>query len=105
MWDEARKYFAASPGSKSHTDVSVVAKDLALADVSMWEFLTTKYCLWLDLRTTDDDRLYGNDHLSEEMTIQIQEEDEAAGYLNVHIYIVIDAELVFQEGLFVQAAY
>ena len=57
-WDEARSYFAA--GSKRHPDVSLVVKDLALVDVSMGEFLTTKYCLWLDLRTTDDDRLHGN---------------------------------------------
>ena len=48
--NETRKYFAASPSSKRHPDVSVVAKNLALADVSMGEFLTTKYCLWLDLR-------------------------------------------------------
>ena len=60
MCDEARKLFAASPGRKRHPDVSVVAKDLALADVSLAEFLTSKFALWLDLRTTDDDRLHGS---------------------------------------------
>ena len=35
MCDEARKLFAASPGRKRHPDVSVVAKDLGLADVSL----------------------------------------------------------------------
>ena len=52
MWDEARKLFAASPGRKRHPDVSVVAKDLALADVSLGLFLTSKLALWLDLRMT-----------------------------------------------------
>ena len=98
IWDETRKYFAA--GSKRHSDVSVVAKDLGLSDVYLGEFLTTKYCVWLDLRTTDDDR-----RISEEITIQIQKEAEAAGPLNVHIYVVMDAELDFQDSRFVQAVY
>ena len=43
MWDKAKKVFAASPGSKRHPDVSVVPKNLALADVILGEFLTSKY--------------------------------------------------------------
>ena len=58
MWDEAQKYF--SPGSKRHPDVGTVAKDLALTDVNLGEFLTRKYSLWLDLRTSDDDSLHGS---------------------------------------------
>ena len=50
MWDEA-KFFAA--GSKRQPEVAEVAKDLALADVSLGEFLTSKYSLWFVLRTTD----------------------------------------------------
>ena len=53
QWDEARKFLAA--GSKRYPEVAAVAKDLALADVSLTDFLTTKYALWLDLRTSDDD--------------------------------------------------
>ena len=58
MWDEAKKYF--SPGSKRHPDEGTVAKDLALADVNLGAFLTSKYSLWLDLRTSDDDSLHGS---------------------------------------------
>ena len=43
MWDEAKKYFAASPGSKRHPEVGTAGKDLALADVNLGEFLTSKY--------------------------------------------------------------
>ena len=49
QWDETKKLFAASPGSKRHPEVAMVAKGLALADVSVSEFLTAKYILWLDV--------------------------------------------------------
>ena len=35
MWNEAKKYFAASPGSKRHPEVGTVAKDRALADINL----------------------------------------------------------------------
>ena len=53
MWDEAKKYFV--PGSKRHPEVGMVAKDLALADVNLGEFLTSKCSMWLHLWTSDDD--------------------------------------------------
>ena len=75
QWDEAKKFFAASPGSKRHPETAMVAKDLALGDVALGEFLTSKYALWLDLRTTDDDQLHGSgrriENGSECVTIQI----------------------------------
>ncbi len=58
LWGEARKHFAA--GTKRHPEVAAVAKDLALADVSLGQFLTLMHALWLDLRTTDDDQLHGS---------------------------------------------
>ena len=61
LWGEARKHFAA--GTKRHPEVAAVAKDLALADVSLGQFLTSKHALWLDLRTTDDDQLNGSGRL------------------------------------------
>ena len=85
MWDEARKLFA--PGGKRYPEVAVVAKDLGLADVSLWEFLTSKFALWLDLRTTDDDLLHGSgrciENASEGVTIQLTKTAEAAGALNI----------------------
>ena len=60
MWDEAKKYFAASIGSKRQPDVGTIAKDPALADVNLGEFLTCKYSLWLELRTSDDAPFHGS---------------------------------------------
>ena len=70
----------------------MVAKDLGLADVSLGEFLTS--ALWLDLRTTDDDRLHGSgrrvENASEGVTIQLTKTAEgAAGALNIYLYILM----------------
>ena len=89
MWDEAKKYFAKSPGSKRHPEVGMAATDLALADVNLGEFLTSKYSLWLDPRTSDDDRIHGSgrsiENASEGITIQITKKAEAAGSLNIYL--------------------
>ena len=82
MWDEAKKFFAALPGSKRHPEVGTVAKDLALADVNLGKFLINKYSLWLDLRTSDDDRLHSSgrriENASEGITIQITKKAEVS---------------------------
>ena len=109
MKDGAKKYFAAWPGSKRHPEVGTVAKDLAMADVNLGEFLTRKYSLWLDLRTSDDDRLHGSgrriENASEGITIQITKTAEAAGALNIYLFVVMDAQLNIEDGLFVSADY
>ncbi len=102
QWGEAKKFFATSPGSKRHSEVGMVAKDLALADVSLGEFLTMKYSLWLDLRMTDDDQLHGSGrrigNASEGITIQITKQAEVAGALNVYLYVITDARLNIEDG-------
>ncbi|MEW8525343.1 MAG: hypothetical protein AB2552_20055 [Candidatus Thiodiazotropha endolucinida] len=107
MWDEARKFFAA--GSKRHPEAAAIAKDLALADVSLGEYLTSKYSLWLDLRASDDDQLHGSgrrvENASEGVTIQISKKAEAAGPLNIYLFIIMDAQLNIEDGRFVSAIY
>ena len=107
MWDEAKKYFA--PGSKRHPDVGTVAKDLALADINLGEFLTSKYSLWLDFRTSDDDSLHGSgrriENASEGITIQITKNAEATGALNIYLFVVMDGQHNIEDGRFVSAAY
>lgn len=107
LWDEARKNFAA--GTKRHPEVAAVAKDLSLADVSLGQFLTSKHALWLDLRITDDDQLHGSgrrvENASEGVTIQISKKAEAAGVLNIYLYVIMDAQLNIENGRFVSAIY
>ena len=102
MWDEAKKYFAASPGSKLQPEVGTAAKDLALADVNLGEFLTSKYSLWLDLRASDDDPLHGSgrriENAREGITIQITKKAEAAGALNIYFFVVMEAQLNIEDS-------
>ena len=107
QWDEARKFH--SSGSKRHPMVGVVAKDLALADVSLPEYLTTKYALWLDLRSSDDDQLHGMgrriENASEGVTLQITKKPEAAGVLDVYVFLIMDAQLNLEDGRIVSVLY
>ena len=107
QWDEARKFFAA--GSKRHPKVAMVKKDLALADVTLGEFLTNKFALWLDLRTTDDDQLHYSgrriENASEGVTIQITKTAEEAGALNLYLYVIQDGQFNIEAGRFISALY
>ena len=82
---------------------------MALADVTLDEFLISKYSLWLDLRTSDNDRLHGSgrrmENASECITIQITKRAEAAGALSIYLFVVMDAQLNIEDGRFVSVAY
>ena len=108
-WDEAKRLFACSPGDKRHPEVARVVKELTLSDVTLGEFLTSKYALWLDLRTTDDDQLHGSGrgivNASEGITIQITKTAEPAGVLNIYLYVIMDAQLNIENGGFASAVY
>ena len=110
MWDEANRSFVASPGSKPlPPEIGTVAKDLALADVNLGEFLTSKYSLWLDLRTSDDDCLHGSgrriETAREGITIQITKKAEAAAALGIYPFVVMDAQINIINARFVSAPY
>ena len=109
MWDEAKKYCAASPGRKRHPDVGTVAKDLALADVNMGEFLTSKYSLWLDLRTSDDDSLHGSGCRIQKCQRRRYDPDHEEGrgdrrFEHLSVF-VMDAQPNIEDGRFVSAVY
>ena len=80
----------------------MVAKDLGLANVSLGEFLTSKFCLAIDLKSSDDDRLHGSGRRIEDdgsgISIHITKEVEPAGTLNAYIFTVLDALLNLENG-------
>ena len=96
MWDEVKKMFTSE-------------KDLGLSELFLGDYLTDKYALWLDLRSTDDNNLHGSgrriENASEGITIQITKKAETAGTLNIYLYIIIDAQLHIENGQFVSALY
>ena len=57
QWDEINKYFALT--SKRDKETDKVAKDLNFSDTNIEKYFTTRFALWLDLRSTDDNTLHG----------------------------------------------
>ena len=54
---EICKYFA--KGKQKDNDANEVQKHLKLHDVSVGEYLTDKYAIWLDFRTINENTLHG----------------------------------------------
>ena len=107
QWDEARKFMGGS--LKRPSEVTTIVKDLDLPNVSLDSYFTSKFCLALDLRSTDDDRLHGSgraiQNASEGITLQLTKKAEAAGVLNMYIYLIMDAQINIENGRFVNAVY
>lgn len=98
--DEVRKAFGG--GRLNCKVVNEVNKVDQLADVDVGEYLTTKYVLWLDLRTPDDDTVHGSsraeEHGSEGIMLQLTKKQESAGAINMYVFIVTDAQLNITES-------
>ena len=95
--------------SKKDNNANDVQKQLQLHDLSVGEYLTDKYALWLDFRTIDENTLHriGRriENASEGITLQIEKKAESVGNLNAYIYLIMDAQLNIQNGAFVSAIY
>ena len=107
QYNEICKYFA--EGKQKDNNANEVQKHLQLHNVSVGEYLTDRYGLWLDFRTTDEDALHGMgrriENASEGITLQIEKKAESAGTLNAYIYLIMDAQLNIQNGAYVSAIY
>ena len=107
QYDEARKYFA--EGVQRDNDANEVQKQLQLHYVSLGEYLTDKYALWLDFRTIDENALHRMgrriENASKGITLQIEKKAETAEPLNAYIYLILDAQLNIQNGTYVSALY
>ena len=70
--------------------------------MSVGEYLTNKYALWLDFRTIDENDLHGTgrriENASEGITLQIEKKAETARNLNAYIYLTMDAQLNIKNG-------
>ena len=107
QWDEINKYFALTP--KREKETNKVAKDLYFSNTNIEKYLTKRFALWLDLRSTDDNALHGSgrriQNASEGITIQIEKEKEADENLNIYLYIIQDAQINFEVGRFSEIKY
>ena len=107
QYDEICKYFA--EGKQKDNEASEVQKHLQLYDLSIGDYLTNNYALWLDFRTIDENSLHGTgrriENASEGITLQIEKKAEATGKLNAYIYLIMDAQLNIQDGKFSKVLY
>ena len=106
-WDEINKFFALN--SKRNKETSIVVKDLYFTDTTIEKYLTNRYALWLDLRSTDDNTLHGSgrriENASEGITIQITKEAGADEPINVYLFVIQDAQINFEDGRFKEVNY
>ena len=107
QYDEICKYF--TEGSQKDNNTNEVQKHLQLHNVSVGEYLTGRYALWLDFRTIDENELHGTgrriENASEGIPLQIEKKGESAGALSAYIYLIMDAQLNIQSGTYVSAIY
>ena len=106
QFSEIKKIFA----DGKHRTNTHVAKELELADMKLGDYLTTKYGLWLDMTTTDDDSLHGSgrkiEGSSQSIQVQIEKTAEAAGNLDAYVYYYIhDFQLNFEKNRLVNTIY
>ena len=107
QYDEICKYF--SEGKQRDNDANEIQKHLQLYDLSLREYLTDRYALWLDFRTIYENELQGTgrriENASEGITLQIEKKAESAGALNAYIYLIMEAQLNIQNGAYVSVVY
>ena len=107
QYDKICKYFA--EGKQRDNDANEIQKHMQLYDLSLGEYLTDRYALWLDFRTTDENELHGTgrriENASEGITLQIEKKAESAGALNAYIYLIMDAQLNIKNGTYVSVVY
>ena len=103
-WEEIQKYF----GDSREEHAIGVTKALNLSDMRLKDYLVDKYGLFLDMRSNDDNTIYGSgrrvENASKGITIQL-EKAEAAGGLNCYIYVIMDAQLNIKNGRYHSAIY
>ena len=104
-----------SSGMRPHRRFSEIKKIFAdgkhrtNTHVELEDYLTTKYGLWLDMRTTDDDSLHGSgrkiEGSSQSIQLQIEKTAEAAGNLDAYVYYIHDAQPNFEKNRLVNTIY
>ena len=107
QYDEICKYF--TEGKRKDNNANEIQKHLQLYNLSVVEYLTDKYALWLDFRMIGENTLHGmgrrTENASEGITLQIKKREETAGALKACIYLIMDAQLNIQNGTYISAVY
>ena len=105
QYDEIVKHFAEG----QLKEAGAIQKDLQLHNVNIASYYTTKYALWLDFTTMDNNRLHGLgrqlENTSEGIRLQITKKDESAGKLSCYLYIFQDTQINISDSQFLNVVY
>ena len=105
QYDEIVKHFAEG----QLKEAGAIQKDLQLHNANIASYYTDKYALWLDFRTTDDNRLHGSgrrlENTSEGIRLQITKESGSAGKLSCYLYIFQDTQINISDAQFLNVVY
>ena len=86
-----------------------VQKHFQLCDLSMGEYITDKYALWLNFRMIDQNVLHGMGGVIRSVgggiTLQIKKKAEMAGELKAYVYLIMDSKLNVQNGALISAVH
>ena len=90
-------------------EAGVIQKDLQLHNINIASYYTDKYALWLDFRTTDNNRLHSSgrrlENTSEGIRLQITKESGSADKLSCYLYIFQDAQINISNAQFLNVVY
>ena len=104
-YDEIMKHY----GEGWLKDYGAIQKDLQLHNVNITSYYTDKYALWLNFRTTDDNKLHGLgrrlENTSEGIRLQITKETGSAGKLSCYLYIFKDAQINISDAQFLNVVH
>ena len=107
QYDKICKYF--TEGKQKDNNTNEVQKHLQLHNVSVGEYLTDRYALWLNVRMIDENELHEMgrriENASEGITLQIEKKAETVVALNAYIYLIMDAQLNIQNGAYISVIY
>ena len=85
MWPFEQCDEICKEGKQKNNNINEVKKHLQPHDLSVGEYLTNRYALWLDFRMIDENALHGMgrriENASEGITLQIEKNAEVAGAL------------------------
>ena len=105
QYDEICKYL--TKGKQRDNNANEVQKHLQLHDLRLREYVIDKYALWLDFRTINESILHrmgrGSGSMGRGITLQIEKKVKMTGALKVYIYLIMDAQLNAENGVFISA--
>ena len=69
-------------------------------NITQKEYYQNKHCLWIDLRTSDDNKLHGNGLVVDKsgLKLEINRKVGGSGYITCHVFCILDGMIEVENG-------